>query len=141
MKKRKDPSGIYHFIVTLPDHLYPFRSQLEGQWVRGIRSYNRALERAFRKHGVGHYGPSLFIYRSVFHVLGSIIVIVLSTLLAQQYFGSERALFFLLALVAVFIAFQEFYLQRKTYRQLWRKGVLDWVSWVAPIGVYLYFFT
>lgn len=138
MAKKKN-GGLYHFIVTFPDRLYPFKSEIEGQWVRGMRSYNRAIQRHERKYGHGHYGYGVNFYRSIFHVIGSVLIILLSTLIAQDVFGNEGAVYFLLALVVIFIAYQEFFLQRRQYRQLWRKGVLDLVAWTAPIGLYLYF--
>jgi hypothetical protein len=138
MKKRESRSAkIYHFFVTFPDRVYPFRNEIEGQWVRGLRSYNQALERANKLYGAGHYGYVLNFYRSVFHVLGAIAVITLTTLVAQDWFGSRIALYSLLIMMGVFISYQEFFLQRRTYEQLWRKGILDWLTWCVPIGIYL----
>lgn len=137
-KKNRRYSAPYDFLVTFPERLYPFANEVEGQWVRGIRSYDRALARAFRKNGHGHYGVKLELYRSVFHVLGSVAVIVLAAFLSQDVFGTKIALYTVLCLTAVFIAFQEFYLQPRTFRQLWRKGIIDWLGWVAPIVVYLF---
>jgi hypothetical protein len=127
----------YHFFVTLPDHLYPFRNEIEGEWVRGIRSYNESLARAYELYGHGHYGYVLNFYRSVFHVIGAILVITIATLIAQDWFGSKIALYALLIMMMLFISYQEFYLQRKTYQQLWKKGILDWSVWCVPIGLYL----
>lgn len=138
MRRRKD-KGIYQFFITLPDRFYPFRAEVEGQWVRGMRAYEKAVARHERKYGAGHIGYGLNCYRSIFHVLGSIMLIVLATLIAKDYFGSERVLYALLALVVVGMGFQEFYLHPKRYRQLRSKGILDWLSWSVPIGLYFYF--
>jgi hypothetical protein len=140
MAKRK-PSFLnpYHFMVTLPDRLYPFSNEVEGEWVRGARSYNRALERAFRKYGSGHYGFGLAFYRFVFHIMGALLILVGATYLTNRYFGGPAALVVLLALAMIFITYQEFVLQRRTYRQLWRKGILDWITWCGPLLYYLFF--
>ena len=68
MKKKEKHSGVYHWLVTIPDKLYPFRTEVEGRWVRGIRAYNATLARYQRKYGIGHYGYKLVAYR---HVLSS----------------------------------------------------------------------
>ena len=132
--------GIYQFFITLPDRFYPFRAQVEGQWVRGRRAYEKAAAKYERKYGHGHIGFGLNCYRSCFHIVGSIILIVLATVIAREYIGSDRALYALLAVVVFGMAFQEFYLHPRRYKQLRRKGILDWLSWSVPIGVYLFFF-
>lgn len=130
--------GAYHAIVTLPDRLYPFRARIRGRWVRGIRAYNFALARAFRLYGPGRYGYKLSLYRSFFHVLGALFIIFGTAFVSQSFFGSAVALYLVLTLTVLFVTFQEFYLQRRIYRQLWRKGILDWFTWVVPIGLYLF---
>ncbi|HEX7651525.1 MAG TPA: hypothetical protein VF439_02300 [Candidatus Paceibacterota bacterium] len=132
-------SATYHFVVTLPDRLYPFRNEIEGQWVRGIRSYDRALERAFHAYGDGHYGYRLAFYRFLFHVVGALIVLSGATFVAHRLFGGTIALIVLLALAMAFITYQEFVLQRRMYRQLWRKGVIDWLTWCVPLAFYAFF--
>ncbi|MBU6388844.1 hypothetical protein KGQ72_03160 [Patescibacteria group bacterium] len=134
MQKRR--SGLYHALVVLPDHVYPFRTEVEGQWVRGIRSYNATLARYQRMYGAGHYGFKLDAYRQVFHLAGSILFLVSAAYLSETLFGSTAALPAFLIAAILFISFQEFYLQRRTYRQLWRKGIVDWLTWCLPIGIY-----
>lgn len=128
----------YHFVVTLPDRVYPFGTEIQGRWVRGMQSYDKALARAYRKYGRGNYGYSLMLYRQFFHLLGSLLVIYVATFVALRLFGSTTALFLLLALATLFIAYQEFILQRRVYRQLWHKGIADWLVWSLPMGVYLF---
>ena len=131
---RRHPQGnflfsLYHFFVVLPDRLYPFRTEIQGRWVRGVRSYNKRLAAAYKHYGQGHYGYALTLYRQAFHLAGSLIVIALSSFLASG-----------LVLVAAIlgIGYQEFFFQRRIYRQLWRKGVFDWLVWSLPIGVYFW---
>ncbi|MFA6415060.1 MAG: hypothetical protein WC217_01010 [Candidatus Paceibacterota bacterium] len=134
-KKRHD--GLYHSLVVLPDRLYPFQTEVAGQWVRGVRSYNATLAQYQKRYGAGHYGYKLNAYRQLFHITGSILFLVSAAYLSQSFFGSTIALYAFLIAAVLFISFQEFYLQRRTYRQLWRKGVVDWLAWCAPIGAYL----
>ena len=124
-------------LVTLPDRLYPFRTQVRGEWVRGIRSYNAAVERRMRHYGSGHYGFALSAYRQVFHFAGSILFLVVAAYVSQSVLGSARALYGFLAVAILFISFQEFYLHRRMYQQLWRKGIVDWLTWCVPMGVYI----
>ncbi|HQT82819.1 MAG: hypothetical protein B7W98_01185 [Parcubacteria group bacterium 20-58-5] len=135
---REKHSGLYHALVVLPDHVYPFKTQVAGQWVRGVRSYNATLARIQRQYGAGHYGFKLDAYRQVFHLAGSILFLSTAAYLSQRLFGSPNAIYVFLAIAIGFITFQEFYLQRKTYRQLWRKGILDWLTWCVPMGVYFF---
>lgn len=130
--------GIYHALTILPDVLYPFKTEIEGQWVRGIRSYNVALARIEERYGVGHYGYKLVIYRELFHFVGSILLLLVAAFLSRYFFGSEDAMYVILVCAVLLISFQEFYLHRRMYQQLWRKGVVDWLAWCLPIGVYLF---
>jgi hypothetical protein len=99
--------------------------------VRGVRSYNQRLARAYRQYGRGHYGYALMLYRQAFHLAGSLVVIALAAFFASGY---------ILVAAVIGIGYQEFVLQRRTYRQLWRKGIADWLVWSAPIGVYFWLF-
>lgn len=130
----------YTFIVTLPDRLYPFKNEIEGKWVRGQRSYEQAVNRALEQYGLGRLGYKLMLYRETFHFLGSILFIVSATFISKQLFGSDIALYVLLAAAVIALAFQEFYVHPKNYGQHTRKGVADWLVWVAPMVVYLVFF-
>jgi hypothetical protein len=136
MEKKR--TGLYHALVVLPDRLYPFKTEVEGQWVRGVRSYNETLARYQRIYGPGRYGYKLNAYRQIFHLAGSIFFLASAAYLSQSLFGSTIALYAFLFAAVFFISFQEFYLQRRTYQQLWRKGVLDWLAWCLPIGIYFF---
>ncbi|NNM83941.1 hypothetical protein HKL94_01865 [Candidatus Parcubacteria bacterium] len=136
--RKKQPRGFYHFLVTLPDRLYPFKTEVQGQWVRGIRSYNTTFARYQRKYGSGHYGFKLNAYRQLFHLAGSILFLIFAAYLSQFFFGGSDALPAFLFIAVLFISFQEFYLHRRMYQQLWRKGVIDWLTWCVPMGVYFW---
>lgn len=131
-------ASLYLFLVTIPDRLYPFRTKVAGKWVRGKRSYDAALMRVRRRLGPGHFGYKVLAYRQLCHLLGALALIVVSTVVAKEFLGSEAALYVVLALAILFISFQEFYLHPKYYGQLWRKSVADWMVWVAPIALFLF---
>lgn len=130
----------YYYIVTLPDRLYPFRSEIEGQWVRGRRSYQQALEKAARMYGFNHLGYKLMAYRQVCHMVGSVILITAITLLSKELFGSDRALYVLLATAIIALFLQEFYLHPKLYGQKYEKGLIDLAAWLIPIAIYITLF-
>ncbi|MHB1769491.1 MAG: hypothetical protein ACYCPH_00160 [Minisyncoccota bacterium] len=131
-------SGLYHTFVVLPDTLYPFRTKIEGEWVRGIRSYNAAVRRYQRKYGIGRYGYKLAAYRQIFHFAGSILIIYTATLIMLDLAGSRAALATVLLFATVSISYQEFFFQRRQYRPRWAKAVTDWFVWCAPMGAYLF---
>ncbi|MDB5244275.1 MAG: hypothetical protein JWN18_145 [Parcubacteria group bacterium] len=136
MKRRH--TGLYHSLVLIPDRLYPFKTQVAGQWVRGIRSYNATLAQYQRTYGAGHYGFKLSFYRQVNHLIGSILFLGFSAYLSQKYLGGEHAMYAFLGAAVFLISFQEFYLHRRMYQQLWRKGVVDWLAWCVPMGIYFF---
>lgn len=138
-KRQAKRAGLYHAFVVLPDRLYPFKTEVQGQWVRGIRSYNATFARYQRKYGLGHYGFKLDAYRQLFHLTGSILFLIVAAYLSQFLFGSSNALYVFLVAAILFISFQEFYLQRRAYRQLWRKGILDWLTWCVPMAIYFFY--
>lgn len=139
MKRKR--TGLYHALVVLPDRLYPFKTDVQGHWVRGVRSYNATFARYQRKYGRGHYGFELDVYRQLFHLVGSILFLMCAAYLSHSFFGgSVKALYVFLIAAVLFISFQEFYLHRRMYRQLWKKGVVDWLAWCVPMGIYFWMF-
>jgi hypothetical protein len=127
----------YLFIHTIPDRMYPFACDIEGKFVRGSESYKRALEDSFKKYGPNNFGYKLTIYRSTFHLLGSVASIIGATFISQRLFGSEIALYFLMAVMIVGICIQEFYWQPRQLGQLRYKGVVDSLTWITPVLIYL----
>lgn len=137
MKQRL--KNFYTFIQTIPDRVYPFATEMEGRFVRGRESYKRALEESFSKYGPNHFGFKLTFYRGTFHLLGSIVFIVMATFISQRLFGSEMALYALMLMMIVGIFIQEFYWQPRQLGQLRYKGIVDTLTWVAPMVLYLTF--
>lgn len=131
-------TGLYRSLVVLPDRLYPFKTEVEGQWVRGVRSYNATLAQYQRKYGAGHYGFKLDVYRQLFHFFGSILFLLVTAYLSQALLGGLYAMYAFLIAAVFLVSFQEFYLHRRMYQQLWRKGIVDWLAWCVPMGIYFF---
>jgi hypothetical protein len=96
--------------------------------------------RSEEKRGTGHIGGWLTLYRTFFHLAGSILFIAAALLVARELIGFDAALYFILGALTAFITYQEFYLHPRYYRQIFMKGLIDWFAWVAPIGIYLFYF-
>lgn len=127
----------YAYLVTLPDRLYPFSCEVEGEMVRGQRSYEQARARAEDKHGEGSLGHWLMLYRQVCHFIGSVILIFAATLFSQDLFDSNTAMYLLLGTAIVAIGYQEFYVHPREYGQETGKGVTDWLVWAVPMIAYI----
>lgn len=130
----------YLFVESIPDRLYPFASDIEGQIVRGRASYLEAVKRAKAKYGQNNLGLSLIFYRGIFHVIGAILFISAAGLISRDLFGSEVALYVLLAAAALSLFVQEFYWHPRRFQQMRHKSYIDWFGWVVPMLVYVMFF-
>lgn len=128
----------YTYLVTLPDRLYPFASEVEGKIVRGRLSYEQAAQKAIERYGLGSLGYKLGLYRELFHFFGSILFIVCAAFISKELFGGDSALYILLVAAIVALSVQEFYVHPKHYGQHIRKGVTDWMVWVVPMLLYLF---
>jgi len=130
---------LYLYCESIPDRFYPFTSEIEGRLVRGRESYKQAVENAFAKYGPNSLGLKLQFYRGACHFIGSVLFIVFATLISQKLFGSEVALYVLLgaAIVALFV--QEFFSHPYRFQQSRRKGIVDWLTWVIPMVLYVIF--
>ncbi|MDB5265534.1 MAG: hypothetical protein JWM39_247 [Parcubacteria group bacterium] len=134
----KTAGRIYNFLVCIPDHLYPFSEIIDGETVRWKRAYDQALARMNNIGGFGHYGARLIAYRSLFHVLGSLLFILFATLVSQDLFGSQIAIYVLFGMAAFALVYQEFFLQPRTFGQMRLHGLVDVLSWIVPFIIYLY---
>lgn len=131
--------NLYVYCETIPDRLYPFTVEIEGQLVRGQRAYIKTLADAWEKYGPNNMGYKLTMYRSAFHFVGSIWFIVFATVLSHRFFNSDMALYVLMGAAIGALFFQEFYIHPRQYNQKSRKGISDWLTWVIPMMVYLTF--
>lgn len=130
---------MHHWLETIPDKLYPFKQEIEGKWVRGIRAYQKVLEEGIKIHGPGQTSYRLMIYRGAWHIVGSIIFLFGVTLLADHLFGTQVALYVLMVAAIVALILQEFIIHPKRYGQSTRKGIFDIVTWVTPMLIYVAF--
>jgi hypothetical protein len=130
---------IHSFLESIPDRLYPFASDIEGEWVRGRQSYRHAVTSAFAKHGPNQYGFTLILYRSFFHMVGGILFVVAATIVAEEWFSTEIALYVFVAAGAFALFVQEFYTHPRKYGQLRLKSYADWLTWVIPMVLTLIF--
>jgi len=131
--------SFHHWLETIPDKLYPFKQEIEGKWVRGIRAYQKVLDDGIKVYGPGQTSYRIMIYRGTWHLVGSIIFLIGVTLLANDLFGSEVALYALMGAAIVALCLQEFLLHPKRYGQSTRKGIIDIVTWVTPMLIYVAF--
>lgn len=132
--------SLHRWFETLPDKLYPFKRHIEGKWVRGKRAYHKALEEGIAIHGPGKHSYRMVIYRGTWHLLGSIVLMISLTVIAQRLFGTNAALYVLMGLAILALFMQEFVLHPKRYGQTTRKGIFDVVTWIAPMVAYVAFF-
>lgn len=133
-------TAFYLFGKTFPDRMYPFRVEIEGQFVRGRAAYEHAVDQAWEKFGPHHLGFMLTMYREVFHFLGALVFIVLMTVLSHQFLNSDVALYVLMGSAILALFAQEFYYHPKYYAQPMVKGISDWLTWVVPMMAYLFLF-
>jgi len=131
--------SVYIWLDTIPERLYPFAHEIEGQWVRGKVAYAKVLEEGFALLGPGKMRPKLIIYRGAWHLLGSVVFIISVTLLARDVLGSEAALYILMGAAIAALIFQEFILDPRRYKQQTNKGIIDVFTWVVPMAVYIAF--
>lgn len=130
----------YHFIVTFPDRVFPFVSYVDGQRVRWQRSYEHQVDLIQERLGSGRFGIRLAAYREIFHILGAGLVILTGTVVSHALWGSDVALPVVFVLAMAVITYQEFVLQPRTYQQRFGKGIIDWMSWAAPLSIYVIYF-
>ena len=131
--------AIHHWLETIPDKLYPFKQEIEGKWVRGIRAYEKVIEEGIKVHGPGKTSYQIMIYRGTWHLIGSIVFLIGVTLLANDLFGSQVALYTLMGAAIVALCLQEFMLHPKRYGQSTSKGIIDMLTWITPMLIYVAF--
>jgi len=131
--------SLYVWLDSIPERLYPFAHEIEGQFVRGKVAYFKVLEEGFAVLGPGNMRPKLIIYRGAWHLFGSVMLIVGTTLLAREVLGSEAALYVLMGVAIAALVFQEFILDPRRHGQNTHKGIIDVVTWVTPMVLYVAF--
>ncbi len=136
---REKLKNLYLYCETIPDRLYPFKVEIEGQLVRGQQAYMKTLADAWEKYGAYNMGYKLTVYRGAFHFVGSLWFIVCAAVLSHRFLDSEIALYVLMGAAIAALFYQEFFIHPRQYNQKSRKGISDWLTWVIPMMVYLTF--
>jgi len=127
------------WFVALPEKLYPFKQEIEGTWVRGIRAYEKAHGKRITIGGTGETSYRVMIYRGTWHLFGSVVLLISLTIIANLLFGSEVALYILMAMSIAALCLQEFVLHSRRYGQTTKKGIFDILTWAAPMLAYVAF--
>lgn len=117
---------IYNYLVfTFPYFFFPY----------SIDTYNNLMHNQLGQ--ISLLVVLYFIlYRLILHLFGAILI-VLSGFELNKFHKYTDVIFF--SIFMIFICFQEFYLQPKTLNQPLYKGVLDTLTWLAPMLIYYYF--
>lgn len=124
---------LYYFCETIPDRLYPFRAEIDGVRRRGRLAYQAAVARARAQYGAAAHGRWLIVYRSAFHVLGSVLVVLGVTVISESLFGTVVGMQVFLVGFISFLFLQEFYWHPRRYAQGRTKSYIDWLTWVVPM--------
>lgn len=128
--------NLHLYLETIPDRLYPFAHKIEGKLVRGRRAYKEKLEQTIASKGVKHIDLHILIYRSVWHFIGALFLVLTITYINEWLFGTAVAFYTLIAIAIVALLLQEFLLHPRRYGQSFSKGVVDVCTWVIPIMLY-----
>lgn len=128
---------IHDYLITFPERLYPFSEELEGQKITGEKAYKILALKNKNKYGDAYSlsSPKLLLWREVFHVAGSIVLILISDYLFRNVSFFNGLLFLGFFIFVIFI--QEFYLHPHYYEQKMTKSVIDFLAWILPIIIYI----
>ena len=129
---------LYSLLLETPDRLYPFTTTVNGKTLTGIEAYHARILICTEKFGSPFVCRDIFLYREAFHLIGALIVIAIAYGI-EKIFASPLAGIAFLGVFVLLITVQEAYIHPHYYHQLWWKGLVDWLMWCAPIGIYLLF--
>lgn len=130
----------YDYIFTFPERLYPFNEKTkEGKVLSGERAYAYLKEQNIKEFDDAYSlkAPKLLLWRAVFHLGGSVVLVFIADQLFKHmsFFNG----FAFLTFVVFCLALQEFYFQPNYYNQKREKGIIDFVTWMLPILLYIIF--
>ena len=128
----------YDYLITLPERLYPFSEVTEmGQKVSGERAYKFLAKKNIKLYDDAYSlkAPKLLLWRAVFHLGGSVFLVFIADIMfkSMSFFNG----FAFLVLVVVAVTVQEFYLHPHYYNQKPQKGIINFVTWMLPILLYI----
>ena len=128
--------NVYSLIETLPDSLYPFQQEIEGQLVRGRDAYQNVIDSGIALYGENYTSLPIIIYRGVWHVLGSIVILVFLLHFGRRLFPTNLLLYSFVLALLIGLILQELVFHPSKYDQPIIKGVFDLLTWLAPVIIY-----
>lgn len=123
--------NIYLSILDLPKYFFwvPFFTKKKIYF--GQKSYNLYLKKSKSKNKFGYESKVITMWRETIHILSSFILLFIIN------FFFNFLLFVYIALLISYMSFQEFILQPKEFDQPLWKGILDFLSWILPIFLFI----
>ncbi|MEZ4103352.1 MAG: hypothetical protein R3B55_02220 [Candidatus Paceibacterota bacterium] len=130
----------YDYLITFPERLYPFNEKTkEGKVLSGERAYAYLKEKNIKEFDDAYSlkAPKLLLWRALFHFSGSVLIVFIADQMIKHmsFFNG----FSLLVLTIICITAQEFYLHPHYYDQKPQKGIIDFITWMLPIFLYIVF--
>ena len=125
------------FMRTIPERTYPFvERDAQGKKVYLDRAFKRRNEMCLQELGSmpNIHCHRIFFWREFLHLFGGVMFWFIA-LVIHYYFGTPTS-YILPAILIIFLAFQEFFIDRIRYNQKWIRGVIDWVVWIIPLVLF-----
>jgi hypothetical protein len=128
--------NVYSLIETLPNSLYPFQQEIEGQLVRGRDAYQNVVDSGIALYGENYTSLSIIIYRGAWHVLGSVVILLFLLHFGRRLFPTNVLLYSFVLALFIGLILQELVFHPSKYDQPIIKGVFDVLTWLAPVMIY-----
>lgn len=128
----------YDYLITFPERLYPFNEKTQdGKILTGEKAYKYLADINKNKFSDAYslQSPKLLFWRQVFHLLGSVLLVLVAHLMFI-HLSFFNGLAFLI-LVVLSLAVQEFYFHPHYYDQKPHKTLIDFTTWMLPILIYI----
>lgn len=118
------------FVERIPEYFYIFPFKNGDAVLYSIDAYQARLSECvglFGIDGAQLFCTDLILWREVFHVIGSVLVLLILWGIRRRY--GLRAMLIAGAVLFLYLVFQEFYLHPLYKSQIPFKGTLDIFSW------------
>lgn len=125
--------NVYSLIETLPNSLYPFQQEIEGQLVRGRDAYQNVVDSGIALYGENYTSLSIIVYRGVWHVAGSIVILLFLLHFGRRLFPTDVLLYSFVLALFIGLFLQELVFHPSRYDQSVTKGLIDLLTWLAPV--------
>ncbi len=123
---------MYNCILRIPDLLWWLF--LHGEL--STHSYDVMTAFCLAQYGNPEYCWQIVAWRALIHLVVCLVFIFVFRLLSKKWY--RKLSFYLCVLLIVAVLIQEIVIHPLYYGQVWRKGVIDIVTWYVPLGVFLY---